>query len=202
MKRAPLLLVLGTVVASSGCIDNWPKILQNELTLQHEYNDALMKIVDEDTAKFHKEFYFEKIKNAWEALQKRKEIYLKNRLSNKQVFDDFLSDIAREVKRLGLEFNADAWTQAQRLVEARWMADEGKRQQAGQLKATKEFIHEFRFGHSPNYGREVATIDKRLKQQVARIRGVIFQLENQGLETQNLQKIPDADKQIFANLQR
>jgi hypothetical protein len=82
MRKAPTaLFAIVLLTGATGCGDNWPKLLCQELALNHEYNDVLMKIVDDDSAKFYKETHIEKIKNAWQALQTRKETYIKIRFA-------------------------------------------------------------------------------------------------------------------------
>jgi hypothetical protein len=83
MKKVALhLFILAAAASSAGCGDNWPKILMNEVTLVHEYVDVLMKIVDEDSAKFYKKAYLDRIKTSWGDLQKRKELYAKLRFNS------------------------------------------------------------------------------------------------------------------------
>src|SRR5262245_37578338 len=78
-KATCVLFAVVVVTGATGCGDNWPKLLTQELALQHEYNDVLMRVVDDDSAKFYKETHFEKLKKAWEELEKRKETYIKIR---------------------------------------------------------------------------------------------------------------------------
>lgn len=78
-KATTSLFAIVIITGATGCGDNWPKLLTQELALQHEYNDVLMRVVDDDSAKYYKETHLEKLKNAWEALQKRKETYIKVR---------------------------------------------------------------------------------------------------------------------------
>src|SRR2546423_6195100 len=83
MKKAALrLVILAAAAASAGCGDSWPRILNNELSLLQEYVDGIMKVVDEDSAKLYKEVHFERIKNAWSDVQKRKELYVKLRFNS------------------------------------------------------------------------------------------------------------------------
>src|SRR5262249_14974043 len=78
MKKAALrLLILIATASSAGCGDSWPKILTNEVNMAHEYVDVLMKIVDEDSAKFYKKDYLDRITTSWADLQHRKEPYAK-----------------------------------------------------------------------------------------------------------------------------
>jgi hypothetical protein len=78
-KTTSSLFAIVIVTCATGCGDNWPKLLTQELALQHEFNDVLMRVVDDDSAKYYKETHFEKLKNAWQELQKRKETYIKIR---------------------------------------------------------------------------------------------------------------------------
>jgi hypothetical protein len=78
-KAASFLFAVAVLTGATGCSDDWRKLLTIEVTLNHEYNDVLMKIVDDDSAKFYKEGHIEKIKNTWTELQKRKETYIKIR---------------------------------------------------------------------------------------------------------------------------
>src|SRR5262249_15978949 len=78
-KATSSLFAIVILTGATGCGDNWPKLLTQELALQHEYNDVLMRVVDDDSAKYYKETHLEKLKKAWEELQKRKETYIKVR---------------------------------------------------------------------------------------------------------------------------
>src|SRR2546423_11442948 len=137
MKKSVLrLLLLAAAATSAGCGDSWPKILRNELALHHEFNDALMKVVDEDSARFYREFYFEKMKNAWETLQKRKDMYVKPRVNNKLLLDDFIRELKGESERQGIRFNLGL----RQDVLNRWAGDEQRKNQINQIKNLTDLV--------------------------------------------------------------
>ena len=195
MRKAALrLAILAAAALSAGCGDSWPKICQNELALHHEFNDALMKIVDEDSAKFYKEFYFEKMKTTWETLQKRKEMYVKSRLDNKQILDDFVREMVADSQQRGLK-NPLLMKQD---VLNRWATDEQRKNQINRLKNIMDLVEEFSYHVKPLYVSEIGAVIERRRRQLARINGLIEGLQREGKEAPNLEKVRSAPGTIFS----
>jgi hypothetical protein len=186
MKLTPSrLAVLSLAFAATGCGDTFPKLVQAEMSLVNEVADHMLKIVDEDTARHFIENYSEKIKDTWEEVQRRKDLFFKNSdLSSPSAVVDVLIRIANK--------NPETLNQAEKFLDneiAEQGRNEGARdviQNLNRLKKNREFLVETLVRHR----REQKALQDRLRHQRDRLGTVIGRSQGQAGKLQEAREAP------------
>src|SRR5438094_5333184 len=120
-------------------------------------------------------------------------MYVKSKLDNKNLFDEFLREAGLESERRGRPFNMQLADE----VLNQWANNEQRKAQIATMKKLMEFVREFSVTLTPNYRSEVAAIVNRRNIQLARIERLIQILQDQGKDAPNLEKVRNAHKTIF-----
>jgi hypothetical protein len=192
MKLTPLRLgVLALAFLATGCGDNFPKLLQAEMSLANEVADHMLKIVDEDTARHFAENYTEKLKNTWDDVQKRKDLYMKNsELTNVGGAVDALGSLIKG--RPGLDKDAArSELEKQRNQAAQNEAMRDRVLTIDRLLKNPEFLAEV----TPRHQDEMKQLQKRLKLQQDRIQHLIARLR----QCPKLQEAREAPRRIMGD---
>lgn len=198
MKLTPVrLLVFVLSFAGAGCGDSFPKLIQSEMSLVNEMADHLLKIVDESSAAHFNDNYSEKLKAAWDEVQKRKDLYMKSsELTDSSGFVTMIQQVAPIDQPRFLGIDVDEIDRRLEKLRREIGNDEGRRDIAQKIDKLRRFLIEYTFEFRPRFVIEANSLRSRLNFQQRRLDVLIARLQR---NCPNLIKARDAPRSIFGS---